>query len=255
MFTRLLIGLDGSAGADAALEQAIVLGRRFGATLIVAHVRERGWGSGRGRDEGNGDGAMVERARERVTAAGLKAEATLRDGDPDTELAELAKGVDVVLVGRRGGTSRAGELGATVSSLIKIAERCVIVCGAVPSPMNACAIAFDGRETSRRALDLAARFASIAQSTVHVIHATIDSAAGLQVVGEAEAVLSLQGVTFVTHIEAGTPGEAVQRVVLRTKCDALFAGAHITHGRDSKVTVSHAEQILRHTDIPVVVQP
>jgi nucleotide-binding universal stress UspA family protein len=250
VFTRLLIGLDGSPGADAALEQAIVLGRRFGATLVVAHVAERGAGSG------DRDGAgLLERAEERVRAAGLGTETVLRRGDPDTELAELAKGVDVVLVGRRGGTSRAGELGATVSSLIKIAERCVIVCGAAPSPMNACAIAFDGRETSRRALDLAARFASIAQSTVHVIHATIDPAAGLQLVGEAEAVLSLQGVAFVTHIEAGTPGEVVRRVVLRTKCDALFAGAHITHGRDSKVTVSHAEQILRHTDIPVVVQP
>lgn len=248
MFTRLLIGLDGSPSADAALEQAVVLGSRFGATLVVAHVRER-----RG---GGGDGAILERAAERTRTAALKVETALRDGDPDTELAALAKEADAVLVGRRGGTSRQGELGATVSSLIKIAERCVIVCGATPSPMSACAIAFDGRETSRRALDLAARFASIAHSTIHVIHAAADHATGVQVVGEAEAVLSLQGVTFVTHIESGTPGEVVARVVARTNCDALFVGAHVTReGRTSKVTVSHAEQILRHTDIPVVIQP
>jgi len=247
MFTRLLIGLDGSPRADEALEQAVVLGRRFGATLVVAHVRERG--------RGTANGAMLERAAERVRAAGLKVETALRDGDPDTELAALAQEADAVLVGRRGRTSAAGELGATVASLIKIAERCVIVCGSRPSEMHACAIAYDGRETSRRALELAARFASIAHSTVHVIHATIDRAAGLQVVGEAEVVLSLQGVTFVTHIESGTPGEVVARVVARTKCDALFAGAHVTRGRESKVTVSHAEQILQHTDIPVVVQP
>ena len=247
MFTRLLIGLDGSPDADAALEQALVLGQRFGSTLVVAHVNEGG--------PGTGDRGLLEGAAAKMRAAGLEAETVLRRGDPDTELAALAKDVDAVLVGRRGGTSRAGELGATVSSLIKIAERCVIVCGAQPSPMNVCAIAYDGRETSRRALELVARFASIAHSTVHVIHATIDRAAGLQVVGEAEAVLSLQGVTFVTHIESGTPGEAVARVVARTKCDALFAGAHVMRGRDSKVTVSHAEQILRTTDIPVVVQP
>jgi len=250
VFTRLLIGLDGSPGADEALEQAVALSRRFGSTLVVAHVRE-----GQAGRAGEDGAAMLERAGERVRAAGLKVETALRDGDPDTELAALAKESDAVLVGRRGGTSREGELGATVSSLIKIAERCVIVCGSKPSPMDACAVAYDGRETSRRALELAARFASIAHSTVHIIHATIDRAAGLQVVGEAEAVLSLQGVTFVTHIESGTPGEVVARVVARTKCDALFAGAHITHGRDSKVTLSHAEQILRQTDIPVVVQP
>jgi nucleotide-binding universal stress UspA family protein len=249
MFTRLLIGLDGSADADAALEQAFVLSQRFGAKLVVAHVSEGGRGTGDGGD------AVLQKAAAKIRAAGLEGETALRQGDPDTELAALAKDADAVLVGRRGGTSREGELGATVSSLIKIAERCVIVCGATPSPMSACAIAFDGRETSRRALDLVMRFASIAQSTVHVIHASADRTTGLQVVGEAEAVLSLQGVVFVTHIEAGSPGEVVARVVVRTKCDALFAGAHIAPGRTSKVTVSHAEEILRHTDIPVVIQP
>jgi nucleotide-binding universal stress UspA family protein len=90
---------------------------------------------------------------------------------------------------------------------------------------------------------------------VHIIHATIDPAVGTMVVGEAEAMLSLQGVAFVTHIERGTPGEAVARVVERTKCDALFAGAHVPADRASRVTVSQAEEILRHTDIPVVIQP
>ena len=63
----------------------------------------------------------------------------------------------------------------------------------------------------------------------------------------------LLGVAFVTHIERGTPGEAVARVIERTKCDALFAGAHV--GKRNAVTVSHAEEILLHTDIPVVIQP
>ena len=118
--------------------------------------------------------------------------------------------------------------------------------------MNACAIAYDGRETSQRALALVARFASVTHSTVHVIHATIDPAIGTMVVGEAEAMLSLEGIAFVTHLEHGTPGEAVARVIQETQCDALFAGAHVGP-RD--VTVSHAEEILLHTDIPVVIQP
>ena len=52
-----------------------------------------------------------------------------------------------------------------------------------------------------------------------------------------------------------TPGAAVARVIERTKCDALFAGAHVGSGRRSDVTVSHAEEILLHTDIPVVIEP
>lgn len=250
MFTRLLIGLDGSPNADEALEQAVMLGARFKAKLVVAHVKETNGAGRRASDSGE----LLERATERVKDAGLPVETVLLHGRPDTELADLARGVDTVLVGRRGRSSGgAAVVGKTVASLIRIAERSVIVCASKPSPMERCAIAYDGRETAQRALELVARFASVTQSTVHVIHATIDRAIGTMVVGEAEAVLSLQGVAFVTHLEHGTPGEAVARVIRLTQCDALFAGAHV--GKRSAVTVSHAEEILLHTDIPVVIQP
>lgn len=250
MFTRLLIGLDGSASADEALGQAIILGERFKANLVVAHVQET-----HPRRPAFDSAELLKRAHERVKDAGLPVQTTLLRGSPDGELAALARDVDTVLVGRRGRSSSAGAsaVGKTVASLIRIAERTVIVCGSKPSPMQRCAVAYDGRETAQRALELVARFASVTKSTVHVIHATIDPAVGTMVIGEAEALLSLQGVAFVTHIEHGTPGEAVGRVIQQTQCDALFAGAHV--GKHAAVTVSHAEEILLHTDIPVVIQP
>lgn len=251
MFTRLLVGLDGSPNADEALEQAVQLGLRFKSKLVVVHIKET---HGLGR-RGTDSGELLQRAEERVKDAGLRVVTVFKQGDPDTELAALARDVDTVLVGRRGRSSPADILGKTVTSLIRIADRSVIVCASKPSPMNNCAIAYDGRETAQRALALVARFASVTQSTVHVIHATIDPAIGTMVIGEAEAMLSLQGVKFVTHLEPGTPGAAVARVIERTKCDALFAGAHVGSGRRSDVTVSHAEEILLHTDIPVVIQP
>ncbi|HYK83586.1 MAG TPA: universal stress protein [Gemmatimonadales bacterium] len=250
MFTRLLVGLDGSPRADAAFEQAVVLGKRFRSTIIVAYVHEP---DGR---PANG-AAMLDRARERVLAAGLKVETAALAGHADVELAELAKAADAVLVGRRGVTTKGEALGPTVISLIRIAERCVVVCGGLPSPMQAVAVAFDGRDTSRRALELATQFATVAESTIHVIHANDDRDAGLKVVGVAEATLSMERVAFVTHVEPGKPGDVVARVIKRIRCDALFVGAHMTHrpGRPSAVVVSHAEEILRHTDIPVVIQP
>jgi nucleotide-binding universal stress UspA family protein len=250
VFTRLLVGLDGSPNADEALEQAVMLGRRFKSKIVVAYVKEAGGGLGRRTSD---SGELLTRAGERVRDGGLAVETILESGSADDALAALARDVDTVLVGRRGRSSPADVLGKTVTSLIRIAARSVIVCGSKPSPMTRCAIAYDGRETSQRALELVARFASVTQSTVHVIHATIDPAMGTMVVGEAEAVLSLQGVTFVTHVEHGTPGEAVARVVADTQCDALFAGAHVGHR--AAVRVSHAEEILLHTDIPVVIQP
>jgi nucleotide-binding universal stress UspA family protein len=251
VFTRLLVGLDGSPNADEALEQAVHLGLRFKARLVVAHIREA---HGMGR-RASDSGELLQRAEERVKDAGLAVQTVFKHGAPDVELALLARDVDTVLVGRRGRSSPAEVIGKTVASLIRIAERTVIVCASKPSPMQSCAVAYDGRETAQRALALVARFASVTHSTVHVIHATVDLAIGTMVIGEAEAMLSLEGVNFVTHIEPGTPGAAVARVIERTHCDALFAGAHVGSGRRSDVTVSHAEEILLHTDIPVVIQP
>jgi len=80
VFTRLLIGLDGSPNADEALEQAVVLGKRFKAKLVVAHVKER-----------DGAADLLDRAKERVKDAGLAVETVLRGGNPDIELAALAR--------------------------------------------------------------------------------------------------------------------------------------------------------------------
>jgi nucleotide-binding universal stress UspA family protein len=169
---------------------------------------------------------MLDRARERLLAADLESELVEQVGDPDTVLAALAEQVDAVLLGRRGVDSKQA-IGPTVTSLIRHAGRCVIACAGLPSPMRTCAVAFDGNETSQRALELAVRFASVANSTVHVIHAAADRDAGLKVLGAAEAALSLQRVAFGSHLEAGAPGEAIARVVERVGCDALFAGAHM----------------------------
>jgi nucleotide-binding universal stress UspA family protein len=251
VFTRLLVGLDGSPRADVALEQALLLGRRMRATIVVAHVQPRG-------DRPGGGSALLERARERVAAAQLPVELVERQGSPDAVLAELAHDADAVLIGRRGVTTTGDAVGPTAAAVVRATQTCVIVCGGTPSPMQAVALAFDGRETSRRALEIVAQFASIVHSTVHLIHASDNRDAGLLVLGEAEATLSLQGVNFVSHVEPGTPGEVVARVVKRTQCDALFAGAHVsreTPDHPSLVVDSHVEQILRHTDLPVVIQP
>src|SRR5258708_8811542 len=218
MFTRLLVGLDGSPRSDAAFEQALLLARRFGATVVGAYVREPG--------KPDEDGHMLARAQERAVEVGVPFEAVEKEGDADVTLAELARGADAVLVGGRGVVTTDDALGPTVASLIRIAQASVIVCGGTPSPMKQCAVAYDGRDTAKRALELAARFSTTGESTVHIIHAAADRDAGLAVVGEAEALLSMLRVPFVTHLEAGRPREVAAPVVAPTTCAALFRATH-----------------------------
>ena len=128
----MLIGLDGSPNADEALEQAVVIGKRFKSRLLVVYVRETHLLARRASDSGD----LLRRAEERVRDAGLPVQTVQLFGDPSMELATLARDVDTVLVGKRGRSSPADGLGKTVSALIRIAERSVIVCASKPSPMN-----------------------------------------------------------------------------------------------------------------------
>ena len=245
----MLVGLDGSPSSEVALQQAMLLARGFHATIVVAHIIEGDAPPG---------AELLAGARDRIVKAGLKVEEVERRGDPEHELAALARDNDVVLIGRTGTATAHGSVGPTAAAMLRSADVCVIVCASKPSAMRSIVTAFDGRDASKRALELAARFASIVDSTVHVVNANDDHTAGLLVVGEAEALLSLQQVVFQTHVEPGRLAEVAARVVQRLRCDVLFAGADIARDtplRPSPVRVSQAEDILRQIDIPVVIQP
>src|SRR5256885_15446509 len=84
VFTRLLVGLDGSPRADAAFEQAVVLAQRFGSTGVVAYVRERNGHAANGA-------AMLDRARERLPTGWLPAQAPQPQGEARRQPARLAQ--------------------------------------------------------------------------------------------------------------------------------------------------------------------
>lgn len=247
MFARLLVGIDGSVHADGALEQAIVLARRFDAAIITVYAHEPG---------ATIDHALSERAQFRVAAAGLPVTALEWTGPADQVLAEFARQAETVFVGRRSLTSD-GALGRTAAALVRVAERSVVVCAGTPSAMRTCAVAIAPGDASRRALELAARFTAVTGSVLHLLHAG-DPAAADDVIGPAEAELSLQSVAYHTHVRRGPAADTVATLVREVGADVLFAGAHLRRhgpGGPATVLVSNAEEILKHVPIPVVVQP
>ena len=186
-----------------------------------AHRGERQEGHRLGR-RASDSGELLTRAEERVKDAGLRCKRSNSTATPAPRFRRSPASVDTVLVGRRGDRRSADVLGKTVSALIRVAERSVIVCASTPSPMEGV------RGRVRWAGDVAAgarpggavRERHEEHRSCHSRHHR--SAIGTMVVGEAEALLSLQRVAFVTHIERGTPGEAVARVVQRTELRRLL---------------------------------
>jgi nucleotide-binding universal stress UspA family protein len=247
MFTRLLVGLDGSIGADAALTAAMDLGRRFRSTILLAAITEPGAGAA--------DRAvrLTDAAATRVTDAGLGVEIQHASGTVDDELLRLAEQADAIVIGRRGEAHGApGSLGAVTSRVVKKSPKPVVVAGETASLFQRPAIAYDGGTTSTSALTLAARYAEAAQVPLDVIHVSDDAHAG-DLLAKAGAWLSTEHVLFTTHLLRGRLSQALPAHLSSAGIDLLVVGAHGGRRRRSWSVGSHAEMLIRATVIPVIV--
>lgn len=283
MFTRLLVGFDGSPASRVALEQAIGIGRKFRATIILARIPAPGPQPAASPDRVlTGAGArcalgpqalpgpsddQIGEAMALVNRAGLRAELAETPADPVWGLHNLATTVDLLFVGRgdggrdgSGGGSTDGPdddpVGSYTRDIIQIAPVPVMVCGTEATRFERCAVAVGDGPTDRRALALAARYAGITGARLDLLLAAPESAGESRAddaMAEAASILSEPPVRFEIHPNPGGADRhhAIAEAVDRLGCDGLFVGGMVT-GRRLSVP-SHTEAILRATDIPVLV--
>jgi nucleotide-binding universal stress UspA family protein len=275
MFTRLLVGLDGSPGADAALEAAICLGRHFRTTIVLAAITDIRlleaplfetagplWTEGvpaapvavelREALEERAT-KILDAAAARVAAGGLQSEALRAIGLVNEELIRLADQAEAIVVGRRGELhGEPGTIGAVTSHIIKRSPKPVFVAGDRPSACERPVVAFDGGETSTHALELAARYAEALGLSLAVVHVNDDAEKGDALLAKAAAFLSGRGAAFETRRLPGDVTRGVTGFLGEWRGDLLIAGAH--GGRHHGWTIgSHAEKLLKATTIPVII--
>jgi len=275
MFARLLVGLDGSSGADAALDAAIGLGRRFRTTIVLAAITDIRlleaplfetagpmWTEGmpaapiatelrQALDERAT--RILDAAVAKVAEAGLASETVRATGLVEDELIRLSDQVEAIVVGRRGELhADTGTLGGVTSHIIKRSGRPVFVAGDVPSSCERPVVAYDGGETSDHALELAARYAEALELPLAVLHVADDGAAGDAVLARAAAYLSGHRAAFETHRLTGDVTRAVVEFLPRCGADLLMAGAHGGRRRSWAIG-SHAEKLLKVTTVPVII--
>ena len=276
MFARLLVGLDGSAGSDAALDAALGLARRFKTTIILAAITDirlleaplfetagSAWADGMPAGPAAAElrEALEERATRtlevaaaKVAQAGLPAETVRATGLVEEELVRLSADAEAIAVGRRGELhEKPGTLGRVTSHIIKRSAKPVLVAGDRPSSCERPVVAYDGGETSSHALELAARYAEALALPLAVVHVADAAAAGDELLAQAAAYLSGHRVAFQTQRLVGDVTRAVTDFLSSYGADLLVAGAH--GGRRRHWTIgSHAERLLKATAIPVLIQ-
>jgi nucleotide-binding universal stress UspA family protein len=137
---RIVVGVDGSPGSDAALRWAVAHAPAFGARLVAVHC----WSPPLHHTEGEPAdevaslerdfAAVLDAAVDRARADGpdVEVEGVLSRGDPADVLTELAAGAALLVLGSRGTSGHTGAVLGSVSRRSTDRATCPIVL--VPTP-------------------------------------------------------------------------------------------------------------------------
>ncbi|MGY1800210.1 universal stress protein [Blastococcus sp. SYSU D00868] len=201
----VVVGLDASASARAALDWAVREARLRGRGVRLVAVRPEDGvaaGAGAGGSEQDERAGLLALAAEVAAAAGctgVPARAEVRHGDPARQLVDAAAPGALLVVGSRGrGRLRGALLGSVSQQVARTALGPVVVVrddrsahGAVlwRGPASRVAAGVDGSAGSLLALRFAAAEARLRGGELQVVHAWLDGLVGTGGAARAQAVL------------------------------------------------------------------
>lgn len=199
--------------------------------------------------------AILDDARALLDRAGVAAVSTrLRHGDLIETMAEVEKDARVILIGKRGEAAdfARGHLGSNLERILRTSHKPVLVAARAFRPIRKVLLAYDGGESSRKALDLIASSPVFSGLDIHVVtvgNPSPGAAAGRE---HARAVLRAAGIAAETSNLSGQPEVALGRLVVDEKFDLLVMGAY-GHSRIRNLIIgSTTTAMIRSCKIPVV---
>lgn len=192
MFNRILVPTDGSESASAAAGYAIQLATAFDSTLVALHVVDvrliegpvlqtigSMWGDiplpvrqeGVTRTLRERGSELLEALVARAQEAGRPIETALETGLAAEVIVDRARGVDLVVMGRRGEYADFGShaVGATVAAVARRSPRPVLVCPRGSDPLMRPLVAYDGSDHATRALEIAVEYAETRGCPLHLV--------------------------------------------------------------------------------------
>jgi nucleotide-binding universal stress UspA family protein len=275
MIKSILVALDGSEHADAALQYALWLAEKLRATLMGLHVVDivsiegsflhdisgsLGFEpyldfSSKMRDALRERGRLlVEAFADRCRERGVACDTALAMGVVPNEICDHSRTADLVLLGHRGVNEQfsTGLLGSTTEAVTRKSPKPVFV-----SPMRFAEIrrpllAYDGSPRAAAAMHAAAEVASTLGLPLAVLHVSRDAAGGAdRVLDEARRYLQSYKVECVTEALTGHANEKIVETIRDRGYDCLFIGAY-GHSRIIEMVLgSTTEYVLRNSPCPV----
>ena len=195
--------------------------------------------------------------RQTVEVAGIPVETRLEEGVPGQVVADLANEHDLVVLGKRGEHAKWGRdlLGSTAEAVTKRSAVPVLLVEEEARPLRKALVLFDGSEPADRALRLAVDLSERAGVELTVLTANDDAGEGQTVLNLARAYLESVGLTADYLVLPGRPARAASTALADHPVDLVVMGTRGHSAIHALILGRTAEQLMRSVKVPVLLVP
>ena len=274
MIKSILVALDGSEHANAALDHALWMAERTRGRVTGLHVIDivsiegsfmhdisgsLGFEpyldfSAKMRDALRERGeVLLDAFEKRCKERGVGCDRVLGMGIVANEICEQARLADLVAIGHRGINEQfsSGLLGSTTESVTRKSPKPVFVAPMKFAEPKRPLLAYDGSQRSSLAMHEAAEFASAFKLPLTVLHMARDEGDARKVLDEARRYLEPYGLEIRCESHPGPSHEGIVQAIREHGYDLLFIGAY-GHSRIIEMVLgSTTEYVLRNSPCPV----
>lgn len=198
--------------------------------------------------------AILEDARAIVEADGVNVETRLRQGDlVETVLAKEDTG-DMIVIGKRGEAADFAKLhlGSNLERVVRSSHKPVFVANREFNPVTKVLIAFDGGQSSLKAVDYLARNKLLAGLPVTLAFAGVETAEIRKSLESAKATLAAGGFDAGIVIDNGKPEATLARLVEEQHYDLIVMGAYGHSRIRSLIIGSTTTEMVRTCKVPIL---
>jgi nucleotide-binding universal stress UspA family protein len=275
MIKSVLVAVDASAHAQAALEHAIELGKVYQARITGLHVLDIRYlemppyldysytfeavtptpapvdlmDRFRVKSE-----RVLGDLRAAVEKAGLAVEVRTEEGVPGQVIADIGQEHDLIVLGKRGEHAKWGRdlLGSTAEAVTRRSAIPVFLVEEKSRPLKKALILFDGSEPANRGLRLAADLALHTPVDLRVLTVDDDAEKGRETQDAAKAYLEplKLGVTY--SVVAGRASKAAAAALAEEPADVVVLGMRGHSALQHLILGRTAEQLMRSVQIPAL---
>jgi nucleotide-binding universal stress UspA family protein len=278
MIRSLLVALDSSAHARAAVEHAVELGKACQARLVGLHVLDVRYlemppyldysytfeavppalapADLMEKFKAKSEHLLADFTRA-AQAAGLQVETRAEEGVPGQVIADLGDAHDLIVMGKRGEHAKWGRdlLGSTAEAVARRSGTPILLVEEQARPLGRALVLFDGSHPANRAVKLVANIATRAPMELRVVTVDDDAEKGAATIAEAKSYLEPLGLNVSYAVVPGKVARAAAGVLAEHPADVAILGMRGHSPLRQLILGRTAEQLMRSVELPVLMVP